>query len=294
MSVACVTAVLAGVSACSGTSQATGPQPYPGVSPDPTLSAQIPENIRRDGNLTIVTDANYPPLEFIENKQLVGADIDLGRAIATKFGLAPNFQQTPFSNVVASVAIQEFELGISALWADNPEASLANMVTYYKAGTQVAIRKSEAIPSSGAGSFCGESVAVEEGTEYIDTLVKLSAACKKLGKAPIDIRPANNQQRASKLLEEGSTNAMVGDSPTVAYTVARSNGEIIAVGNPADIRPYGIAVSPMYPELTKATQQAVQQLIDSGVYAQILEKWQIPLGAIKTSEVLYGANPATP
>ena len=146
----------------------------------------------------------------------------------------------------------------------------------------------------GAGSFCGESVAVEEGTEYIDTLVKLSAACKKLGKAPIDIRPANNQQRASKLLEEGSTNAMVGDSPTVAYPVARSNGEIIAVGNPADIRPYGIAVSPMYPELTKATQQAVQQLIDSGVYAQILEKWQIPLGAIKTSEVLYGANPATP
>ena len=84
---------------------------------------------------------------------------------------------------------------------------------------------------------------------------------------------------------------MVGDSPTVAYTVARSNGSIIAVGQPADIRPYGIAVSPMYPELTKATQQAVQQLIDSGVYGQILDKWQIPQGAIKTAEIRYGCQP---
>ncbi len=286
--------MVAGVSACSTTAQPADPQPYPGVSADPALSALVPENVRRDGNLAIVTDADYPPLEFIENKQLVGADIDLGRAIAAKFGLTPNFQQTPFSNVVASVAIQEFELGISALWADNPEASLANMVTYYQADTQVAIRKSETIPTTGTGRFCGESVAVEEGTEYIDTLVKLSAACKRLGKPPIDIRPANNQQRASKLLEDGTTNAMVGDSPTVAYTVARSNGSIIAVGQPADIRPYGIAVSPMYPELTKATQQAVQQLIDSGVYGQILDKWQIPQGAIKTAEIRYGANPTKP
>jgi polar amino acid transport system substrate-binding protein len=153
-----------------------------------------------------------------------------------------------------------------------------------------AIRKSAVIPGR-APTACGERVA-EEGTGHRHPREGLRA--RSFGKAPIDIRPANNQQRASKLLEDGSTNAMVGDSPTVAYTVARSNGEIVAVGDPADIRPYGIAVSPMYPELTKATQQAVQQLIDSGVYAQILEKWQIPLGAIKTSEVLYGANPATP
>ena len=39
------------------------------------------------------------------------------------------------------------------------------MVTYYQAGTQVAIRKSKRFPSTGTGRFCGESVAVEEGTE---------------------------------------------------------------------------------------------------------------------------------
>ena len=279
------------VTGCSSASSPPASQPYPGVTADPALRASLPSAVIADGRIAIVTDPTYPPLEFLQDGQMVGADIDLGRAIAAKFGLEPNFQVTPFSNVVPSVAIKEFELGISALWADNPEASLANMVTYFQAGTQVAIRKSEQ-GRDPANGFCGQSVAVEEGTEYIDDLVKQSAECRKRGLPRIDIRPATSQSRASKLLEDGKTNAMVGDSPTVQYTVARSNGELIALGAPVEIRPYGIAVSPLYPELTKATQQAVQQLIDSGVYAEILAKWQIQQGAIKASTVLYGANPA--
>lgn len=284
-------ALVAGVSACSTDPQPSSAAVYPGVTADPALREALPAHVKQDGQLTIVTDPTYPPMEFVEGDAVVGADIDLGRAIAAKFGLTPNFQTTAFSNVVPSVAIQEFELGMAALWADNPEASLANMVTYFQAGTQVAIRKAEQSRDPADG-FCGQSVAVEEGTEYIDTLVKKSADCRKAGKPPIDIRPATSQSKASKLLEDGKVDAMVGDSPTVQYTVARSNGEIVAIGAPADIRPYGIAVSPLYPELTTATQNALEQLIASGVYAEILTRWQVQQGAITTPQVLFGAKPA--
>ena len=135
-------------------------------------------------------------------------------------------------------------------------------------------------------------MAVEEGAEYIDVLVKQSAKCVQRGQEAIVILTPNSQSRASKLLEEGKADALVGDSPTVQWTINRSGGAIVALGDPIDVRPYGIAVSTRYPELTRATNLAVQQLIDSGVYREILSRWQIAEGAIAESLVLYGGSEA--
>lgn len=295
---ATLTAVaIVGVSAaCSSVPGKPSSQPYPNVSVDPVLRDSLPADTRADGVLTIVTDPSYPPMEFLESSEAgtsldpIGADIEIGRAIAAKFGLTPKFEKTAFSNVVPSVAIREFELGISSLWADNPQASMVNMVTYFEAGTQIAIRAASKRPKQTLTSFCGQSVAVEEGAEYIDTLVARSARCIKEGDPPVEIKTANSQQRASKLLEDGAVDAMVGDSPTVQWTISRSNGEIVPLGQPMDIRPYGIAVSPRYPELTRSTAAAVQQLMDSGVYAEILARWNISDGAIAKSEIRFGVK----
>lgn len=287
-------AVVGVVAGCASEAGKPSSEPYPNVSVDPTLREALPQDTRADGNLTIVTDPSYPPMEFLEVAETstaldpIGADIDLGRAIAAKFGLTPKFEKTAFSNVVPSVAIREFELGMSSLWADNPQASMVNMVTYFKAGTQIAIRASSRKPKQTVNSFCGQSIAVEEGAEYIDTLVARSARCVNNGKPPVEIRTANSQKRASRLLEDGKVDAMVGDSPTVQWTISRSNGEIVPLGDAMDIRPYGIAVSPRYPELTRATASAVQQLMDSGIYDEILKRWNISDGAITKPEILYG------
>lgn len=291
-------AVVTTIASCAGSSVTSANRPYPNVEVDPALRDLLPADTVADGTLTIATDPSYPPMEFLASPEpggtpeLVGADIDLGRAIAAKFDLKPQFEQTPFSNVVPAVAIRQYELGMSSLWADNPQAALVNMVTYLDAGTQIAIRATSRPPNQTTPSFCGQSVAVEEGAEYIDVLVKQSAKCVQRGQEAIVILTPNSQSRASKLLEEGKADALVGDSPTVQWTINRSGGAIVALGDPIDIRPYGIAVSTRYPELTRATNLAVQQLIDSGVYREILSRWQIAEGAIAESLVLYGGAEA--
>lgn len=291
-------ALVATTASCAGSPTASANRPYPNVEVDPGLRDLLPADTRADGFLTIATDPSYPPMEFFAapepgaTPELVGADIDLGRAIAAKFGLKPRFEQTAFSNVVPAVAIRQYELGMSSLWADNPQATLVNMVTYLDAGTQIAIRTTSKRPNQQTQSFCGQSVAVEEGAEYIDILVKQSAKCVRRGEAAITILTPNSQSQASKLLEDGKADALVGDSPTVQWTINRSDGAIVALGDPIDVRPYGIAVSTRYPELTRATNIAVQQLIDSGVYLEILSRWQIADGAIAQSLVLFGAADA--
>ncbi|MFA7266353.1 MAG: transporter substrate-binding domain-containing protein [Candidatus Nanopelagicales bacterium] len=291
-------AVVTTAAGCSGSSTPSANQPYPNVEVDPTLRELLPADTRADGILTIATDPSYPPMEFLVESEpngaseLVGADIDLGRAIATKFGLQPKFEVAAFSNVVPAVAIRQYELGMSSLWADNPQAALVNMITYLDAGTQIAIRATKTRPDQQNPSFCGHSIAVEEGAEYIDVLVKQSTKCVGRGEEPITILTENSQARASKLLEDGKADALVGDSPTVQWTINRSNGAIVALGDPIDIRPYGIAVSTRYPDLTRATNIAMQQLIDSGTYLEILSRWQIANGAITESLVLFGGAQA--
>ncbi|HTE63842.1 MAG TPA: transporter substrate-binding domain-containing protein, partial [Solirubrobacteraceae bacterium] len=51
---------------------------------------------------------------------------------------------------------------------------------------------------------------------------------------------------------------------------------------------YGMAVSKRRPELRDALQTALDQLIRSGEYAEILKRWGVEDGAIKASSVNAG------
>ena len=47
-------------------------------------NAEAPE---ADNVLTMATNAEFPPFEYIENGEVVGADVDLANAIAEKLGI---------------------------------------------------------------------------------------------------------------------------------------------------------------------------------------------------------------
>ena len=82
----------------------------------------------------------------------------------------------------------------------------------------------------------------------------------------------------------GRVDALSADSPVTAYVIARSEDRLEAAGPLFDAAPYGFVVakgSPLGPVL----QQAVQYLIDTGVYAEILERWNMSVGAITTSQI---------
>lgn len=281
---------IAALTACgTATSEQPAFDPLPVIVPDAKLAAAVPPSIRTDGRLIIATDPTYPPMEFMEGGRKRGADIDLGRAIAQTLQLEADFHDIQFSNVVPSVAVNRYELGMSALWADNPTALLANMVTYMKAGVQLAGRTGRQGPSQGQG-MCGHSVSVEEGTEYIDTMVALSKSCRASGRQTITIRSTDNQEQATALLADGKVDAMLADSPAVTYAVNRSAGKLAAIGQPVDVRPYGIAVSPTYPQLLDVIKGALQRLIESNVYQRILERWGLQANAINDPQVLIGKH----
>src|SRR3990167_11330273 len=65
--------------------------------------------------LHVVTSAEYPPFEYVENGQLRGFDIDLVKLVAKKLGMKVVFDNVQFSTVLASLGSGKADMAISTI-----------------------------------------------------------------------------------------------------------------------------------------------------------------------------------
>jgi polar amino acid transport system substrate-binding protein len=252
------------------------------------LGAMVPPDVAKDGKLTIGTDATYAPNEFLDNGKPAGMDIDLGNAIAEQLGLTADFQTGAFDTLLPGVSAGKYELAMSSISVNTDRLQAVDLVTYFTAGTAMAVLKGNPADLALDG-LCGHTVAVEKDTTQDQDLAARSANCTQSGKLPITVSELPAQPDVVQALTSKQADAMLADSPAVAYAIKQAGGQLEQLGGTFATAPYGIAVGKSKGDLAKAVQGAVQALIEGGMYQQILDKWGISAGAVKTSEI----NPQT-
>ncbi len=261
-------------------------QPLSGVTVDDGLRAEVPLPIRSAGMLTIATDEPYAPMEFVADGRLQGADVELGSAIAQTLGMAASFRQVDYTSITANVATDQSHLGISSIWTDEPTARLANMVSYYQANLGLVVNRAVKNAPTSLETLCGHSIAVEEGTDYIDLMVDYSSQCERDGKKPISIKATDVQPQATDDVLKGRVDVMAADSTVTNFQVALNPELISSIPSGTPLRNYGIAVGPHYgAQWAELIQRVVQHLIDNGTYASIMQRWHIPQGMVDHAQV---------
>src|SRR5437868_2689463 len=66
--------------------------------------------------LRIGTNANFPPFEMVDSKgNLVGFDIDLGRALAKKLNLKAEFKEFDFDALILALKQGQIDIILSAM-----------------------------------------------------------------------------------------------------------------------------------------------------------------------------------
>jgi polar amino acid transport system substrate-binding protein len=262
------------------------PSPSTSSTVDAALAAKVPDAVKSDGKIVIGTDSTYAPNEFLaeDGKTIQGFDVDLFNAIAAKLGLTTQFVTAPFDNIIPSVDSGKYEIGVSSFTINPERKKVVDMVSYFQAGTQWAAKADN--PSGiKPEDACGKKVAVQKSTVQVDDLTARSKKCTTDGKKGITIDQYPGQDTATAAVVSGKDDAVLADSPVIAYAVSKTEGKLALLGDIYDSAPYGYVLKKAQGEFAQAIADALKAVIADGSYRTALAKWGVEQGAITDPQV---------
>jgi polar amino acid transport system substrate-binding protein len=265
-----------------------GAAPSVEVSQNVDLASKLPESIKSAGVIKIGTDPTYAPNEFLagDGKTVQGMDVDLFNAVAQKFGVKTEWEPSKFGSIITGVNGKKYDMGISSFTINSERLKEVDMVSYFNAGTQWATQ-----PGNPSGidpdNACGKNVAVQTGT--VQEIEDLPVRQKKCGSNKINVLSYDSQSQATSAVVTGKADAMLADSPVVAYAVQQSGGKLEPLGDIYAAAPYGYVLPKGQDEFAQAIVEALKQLEQEGAYKAALEKWGVEQGAISD----FAVNPTS-
>jgi polar amino acid transport system substrate-binding protein len=266
-----------GTTAAGGALTAT---PGINVAKDDAIAAKAASAVQQSGQLTIASDATYPPMEFFgssNNTTVIGADADISKALGQITGLEAKVQNTPFDSILPGLTAGKYDLGISSFTDSLDRQKTNDFVTYAQAGTSFYSSADANLDPKSLADLCDHSVAVEKGTTQQED------AQGQAGKCHVDVQVYPDQNGANLAISSGRAELGMADSPVSAYIVEQSAGKF-KLGAAYGVAPYGIALKKGSP-LAQPLLDAVKALYDDGTMQKIFDYWQLPGAAISTPQI---------
>jgi polar amino acid transport system substrate-binding protein len=292
LGVAAASVAALALSACGSSSLSGEPEggtaPSVSVSQNVDLASKLPESIKSAGVIKIGTDPTYAPSEFLaaDGKTVEGFDVDLFNQVAAKFGVKTEWEPSKFGSIITGVNGKKYDMGISSFTINPDRLKEVDMVSYFNAGTQWATQKGNP-KGIDPNNACGKNIAVQTGT--VQENPDLSTRQKKCGSNKINVLSYDSQAQATSAVVTGKADAMLADSPVVAYAVKQSGGKLEALGDIYEAAPYGYVLPKGETEFAQAIVEALKQLEQEGAYKAALEKWGVEQGAISD----FAVNPTS-
>ena len=279
--VAAVAVVVMVFAACEDEDEETATPAGTGTAVAGTPVAGVPE--LEDGVLQVGSDIAYAPMEFFEEGTTTpaGMDIDLANALAEELGVTTEIINTGWDGIIPALTAERFDVLMSAMTITDERSKEIDFVPYFSAGTDILVKAGNPENIQSVEDLSGLTVGVQIATIQVDQLEAANADLKAAGKPEINVLTFDQNPLAVEQLAIDRADAVIADSPVVANDALLSEGELEAVGLAIEAAPYGIGVRKEATEMKAAVEDALQALIDSGKYAEILETWSLSGGAIE-------------
>jgi polar amino acid transport system substrate-binding protein len=231
--------------------------------------------LKNAGYLTVGTDATYPPMESYDTSShaFLGADIDLGNALAKAMGLkGAKFVNNTFSTIILSLGRGNFDVIMSSMNDTPDRAKQIFFVDYMRASEGIVVRSGSGIHANSYSALCGKTVTVQDGTTEASGMEAANKTCK----SKISIKKFPGDTAAYQAFAAHKSDAYTTDLPVAALYVKQSHGQLVLAGKPFGAgQDYGIGVPKNNSGLRNALKSALGKVRASGQYKSILTKWGV-------------------
>ncbi|WP_308161485.1 ABC transporter substrate-binding protein [Mycolicibacterium goodii] len=269
--------LVVGLAAASLAGLAVGCSSSEGATPTPTGPAKVaPPTILTADTLKICApnDGTPPSVYHDESGNLVGSEVDLGKAIAAQLGLKPEFVQSAFAAVIPTLQAKQCDVIMAQLYIKPEREKVVDFVPYVYSGTGIAV--SEEHPAAITGmddSLCGKKVMVAVGTTAEVLSQEQSDRCTAAGKPAVDINRNNHADVSIQQVQNGQVDAYLDTAETIGYYATKTGAQIQMAGEPFGTIKIGAATLKGNTALHDAIQQALETLEQDGTYDKILGEW---------------------
>ncbi|UKA75199.1 ABC transporter substrate-binding protein [Arthrobacter sp. FW306-07-I] len=310
--VALAVSALLGLAACSdpGASAATAPsssatnstgktfnlspqQDRFKASVDSAAAALVPEAIKADGKLTVVTTGGAAPLSLFatDNKTLIGSEVDIAYAVGEALGLQVEVLPVAWADWPLGIESSKYEAVLSNVTVTEARKEKFDFATYRNDLLGFYAKSDSGIGEiKEAKDVAGKKIIVGSGTNQEAILVRWDDENKKNGLAPVEFQYYDDDSASSLALQSGRADLTFGPNAAAAYKAAQ-DGKTKEVGTLNGGWPLTAQIAFTTKKgngLAVAAQAALNHLIEDGTYAKILGRWGLSSEAIQKSEL----NPA--
>ncbi len=220
-------------------------------------SAHAQETIRA------VTDATFPPMEFVKDGKRTGFDIDLVEALAAAMGKKVEWIDIDFKGLIPALQAGRADIAVSAIYITPERSKVVDFTDpYYAGGLVVLTKKGGGI--KGLKDLDGRKVSVQVGTKSVNYLKEHFPAVQRV--------EVEKNQEMFNLVQIGRADAAVTGKPA-AKLFAQSTTDLTVLDEQVTTEDYGIAVPKNKPELTRGLNEALKKIKADGSYQAIVNKW---------------------
>lgn len=220
--------------------------------------------------LSMATNAEFPPYEYVEGEDVVGIDVDIAQAIADKLGMELKVDNMNFDSIIPAITSGKDAMGVAGMTVTDERKKNVDFTDSYATGVQVVIVREDSkitdvkdLTTKGANNTIG----VQLGTTG-DIYCTSDIQDKGFGK----VQQFNKGADAVQALVSGKIDCVVIDNQP-AKEFVKANKGLKILDTEYVTEDYAIAVAKDNTELKDKINGALNELKADGTIQKILDKY---------------------
>ena len=211
----------------------------------------------KDNSLKMITEATFPPYEFLRGQEIAGIDVEICRAVAKKLNRPFKAETVDFDSVIPAVISGKADLAAAGITVtEDRKKNVDFSIPYVKTGIVVIYKKSN--PFKNIEQLKGKKIGVQGGTTSETFVLEQLKHEPERSKSPAE---------AVAALKSGRVEFVIADIDPAKNCV---KGEAdLALSDFITSEEYAVAIRKGQPELLKAINETITELKSSGQ----LDQW---------------------
>lgn len=213
--------------------------------------------------LVMVTNAEFPPYEYVEDGKIVGIDAEIAALIAEKLDMELEIVDVAFDSIIPGVQSGKYDMGMAGLTVDEKRLEKVNFSTSYATGIQAIIVK-DGSDIKTVDDLAGKKIGVQTSTTG-DIY-----ATGDYGEEAIT-RYDNGAVAVQALIADKVDCVIIDNEPAKSYV--KANEGLKVLDTEYKVEDYAICFAKEDTELKDKVDGALKELIADGSVKEVIEKY---------------------